>query len=351
MLNESGRVGAPPGVGMDCEAPNAAIPGGAASIGNDADRSKKSGSAGRERLVQRYPALYLALLALVALSLIWSYNWIVTKAVLRYVGALDFAALRCACGAVLLLVMLPLTGRSLKPPPWRPVLGIGVLQAAGMTGLSQLALITGGAGKTAVLVYTMPFWVMALAALLLNEKPRRIHYIAAAIAALGLLLVIEPWHWHGTLLSSLLAVAAGAAWAAGSVVAKQAFRHQSVDFLSLVTWQMAVGAVVLSVPAIATHKTPIIWSPYMLLALGYNVLLATALGWTLWLFILRVLPAGMAGLSTLMIPVMSVLWALWLLGEKPGLAEGGGIVLILLALMLLGGFELLRAALRRLVPD
>jgi drug/metabolite transporter (DMT)-like permease len=52
-----------------------------------------------------------------------------------------------------------------------------------------------------------------------------------------------------------------------------------------------------------------------------------------------------------MIPVMSVLWALWLLGEKPGLAEGGGIVLILLALMLLGGFEPLRAALRRLVPD
>ena len=292
--------------------------------------------------------LRLAVLALAALSLIWSYNWVVTKEVLRYVGALDFAALRCVFGAALLLVMLPLTGRSLKPPPWRPVLGIGLLQGAGMTGLSQLALTSGGAGKTAVLVYTMPFWVMALAALLPGEKPRRQHIIAAAVAALGLLLVIEPWHWRGTLLSSALALASGAAWAGGSVVAKLAFRQRSVDFLSLVAWQMAVGAVALAALALATHERPIIWSPYMLGALAYNVLLGTALGWTLWLFILRALPAGMAGLSTLIIPVLSVLWALWLLGEKPGLAEGGGIALILLALVLLGGLEPLRAALRRL---
>jgi drug/metabolite transporter (DMT)-like permease len=291
--------------------------------------------------------LRLAVLALVVLALIWSYNWVVTKSVLRYIGALDFAALRCTTGAVLLLTILPLTGRSLKPPPWRPVLGIGLLQAAGMTGLSQLALVAGGAGKTAVLVYTMPFWVMLLAALFLDEKPRRPQYAAAAIAALGLLLVIQPGQWHASLLSSLLAVASGAAWAAGSVVAKQAFRRQPVDLLSLTAWQMVVGAAVLSVLAAVTHKTAIVWSPYMLLALGYNAALATALGWVLWLFILRTLPAAVAGLSTLMIPVMSVLWALLLLGEKPSLAESGGITLIVLALALLGGLGSSRTTLRR----
>jgi drug/metabolite transporter (DMT)-like permease len=289
----------------------------------------------------------LAVFALVVLALIWSYNWIVTKSVLRYIGALDFAALRCASGAVVLLVILPLLGRSLKPPPWRPVLGVGVLQAAGMTGFSQLALVLGGAGKTAVLVYTMPFWVMLFAAWLLGEKPRLPQYVAAVIAALGLVLVIQPWQWHATLLSSLLAVASGASWAAGSVVAKRALRHQSVDLLRLTAWQMVVGAAVLSVLALATHQKPIVWSPPMLLALGYNAVLATALGWALWLFILRTLPAGVAGLSTLMIPVMSVLEALWLLGERPGLAESGGITLILLALALIGGPGPWRAALRR----
>jgi drug/metabolite transporter (DMT)-like permease len=194
----------------------------------------------------------------------------------------------------------------------------------------------------------MPFWVMLFAAWLLGEKPRLPHYAAAVIAALGLLLVIQPWQWHATLLSSLLAVASGASWAAGSVVAKRAFRHQSVDLLRLTAWQLVVGAAVLSVLAVATHKTPIVWSPHMLLALGYNAILSTALGWVLWLFIVRTLPAGVAGLASLMTPVMSVLEALWLLGEKPGAAEGGGIALILLALAFLGGAGTWRTALRRL---
>jgi len=297
-------------------------------------------------LEQSRRTTWLAVLALIALALIWSYNWIVTKSVLRYVGALDFAALRCLLGGALLLAALPLTGRSLKPPPWRPALAIGLLQVVGMTGLSQLALVAGDVGKTAVLVYTMPFWMILLAALFLSEKPRPSQSAAIAIGALGLLLVLQPWHWQGSLRSSLLALASGMAWAGGSVVAKRAFRHQAVDLLSLAAWQMVLGALVLAALAAATHQTPIVWSRYMVLALGYNVVLATALGWGLWLFILRALPAGVAGLSTLVIPVASVLLAWWLLGEQPDLAEGSGITLILLALALMGS-DTWRAGLRR----
>ena len=303
-------------------------------------------SVSERQLEQPRRATWLAVLALIALAWIWSYNWIVTKSVLRYVGALDFAALRCLLGGALLLAALPLTGRSLKPPLWRPALAIGLLQVVGMTGLSQLALVAGDVGKTAVLVYTMPFWMILLAALFLNEKPRPSQYLAIAIGALGLLLVLQPWHWHGSLLSSLLALASGMAWAGGSVVAKRAFRHQVVDLLSLAAWQMMLGALVLAALAAATHRTPIVWSRYMVLALSYNVVLATALGWGLWLFILRALPAGVAGLSTLVIPVASVLLAWWLLGEQPDLAEGSGIALILLALTLMGS-DTWRPGLRR----
>jgi drug/metabolite transporter (DMT)-like permease len=277
----------------------------------------------------------LAVLALIVLALIWSYNWIVTKSVLHYVGALDFSALRCALGALLLLVLLPLSGRPLKPPPWQPVLWVGLFQTVGMTGLSQLALVSGSAGKTAVLVYTMPFWVILLAVVFLGEKPQRSQCAAAAIAALGLALVVQPWQWQGSLSSSLLAAASGASWAAATVAAKRAFRRQGVDLLSLVAWQMAAGTVVLAALAVATHTTPIVWSAPMLLALGYTSVLATALGWTLWLFILRTLPTGVAGISTLMIPVASMLLAWWLLNERPNRVEGGGIGLILLALALL----------------
>jgi drug/metabolite transporter (DMT)-like permease len=297
--------------------------------------------------MQNRKVMGFALLALVVMALIWSYNWVVMKSVLQYMGALDFTALRCSLGALLLLAILPLSGRSLKPPPWRPVLWIGLFQTVGMSGMSQLALIAGGAGKTAVLVYTMPLWVILLAALFLNEKPRPAQYIATAIATFGLLLMLHPWQWQGALLSSFLAVASGLSWAAASVVTKRAFQQQNIDLLSLLAWQMVVGAVVLSVLALATHEKPIVWSSYALLALGYNAVFATALAWALWMFILRVLPAGVAGLSTLMIPVMSVLWAWWLLSERPNSAEGAGIGLILLALALIGVPENWRDAARR----
>ncbi|MDR2838200.1 MAG: DMT family transporter, partial [Azonexus sp.] len=267
--------------------------------------------------------------------------------VLQYIGPFDFNALRCIFGALVLMVMLPLTGRSLQPPPWKPVLWIGVLQTAGLSGLAQLALVSGGAGKTAVLVYTMPFWAILMTALLFKEKPRLSEYVAMLIAALGLVLVLQPWQWRGTPYSSLIAIGAGAAWAGGTLVAKRAFRHQSTDILSLLAWQTVVGAIALSALALTTHEKEIVWSSYLLLAIAYNAVVVTAVAWAMWLFVLRVLPVSVAGLSSLITPVMSVLWAWWLLGERPSLAEGGGITLIMLALASLGSFGALQAALRR----
>lgn len=74
------------------------------------------------------------------------------------------------------------------------------------------------------------------------------------------------------------------------------------------------------------------WQPVVFWALGYSAILATALAWSLWLFVLRNLPASIASLSTLAVPVCGVLFSRWLLGEEPGVVEGSGIVLIVVAL-------------------
>ncbi len=76
------------------------------------------------------------------------------------------------------------------------------------------------------------------------------------------------------------------------------------------------------------------WQPTVFWALAYSAILATALAWSLWLFVLKNLPASIASLSTLAVPVCGVLFSWWLLGENPGAVEGSGIVLIVLALAL-----------------
>lgn len=150
-----------------------------------------------------------ALLALVCLTGIWGYGWIVMKSVLPYVGAFDFAAMRCSLGAVLLLLVLKVRNRGMKPPPLLPTFIIGLLQTAGMVGFSQWALVNGGAGKVAILTYTMPFWVILMAALFLKERLRKVQYLATGIAVCGMVLILQPWKINSGIIGSLLALCSG----------------------------------------------------------------------------------------------------------------------------------------------
>ncbi|MCU7345634.1 DMT family transporter [Escherichia albertii] len=268
----------------------------------------------------------LAISGLVVLTLIWSYSWIFMKQVTSYIGAFDFTALRCIFGALVLFIVLLLRGRGMRPTPFKYTLAIALLQTCGMVGLAQWALVSGGAGKVAILSYTMPFWVVIFAALFLGERLRRGQYLAILIAAVGLLLVLQPWQLDfSSMKSAILAILSGVSWGASAIVAKRLYaRHPRVDLLSLTAWQMLYAALVMSVVALMVPQREIDWQPTVFWALA----------WSLWLFVLKNLPASIASLSTLAVPVCGVLFSWWLLGENPGTVEGSGIVLIVLALAL-----------------
>ena len=276
----------------------------------------------------------LALVGLLTLTLIWSYSWIAMKQVTLYIGAFDFTALRCITGALLLFIVLLLRGRGMRPTPFGYTLAIALLQTCGMIGLAQWALMSGGAGKVAILTYTMPFWVVIMAALFLGERMRRLQYAAIGVAAVGLCLVMQPWQLDlSSLKSALLAILSGISWGASAIVAKRMYRrHPGLDLLALTCWQMLYAAVIMSAVALLVPQQPVDWHPAVFGALAYSAILATALAWSLWLYVLRNLPAGIASLSTLAVPVFGVLFSWWLLGEKPDGLETVGIVLIVFAL-------------------
>ncbi|TAH49442.1 MAG: EamA family transporter [Betaproteobacteria bacterium] len=277
----------------------------------------------------------LAVLALVLMSLIWGYNWVVMKKVIRYVDPFDFSAIRTLLGAATLFFVLVALRRPMRIAALPQVALLGLLQTAAFTALIQWALVAGGAGKTAVLVYTMPFWVLPMAWWLLGERIKGSQWFAIAIAGLGLVLVLEPWAMRGSLFSNLLAIAGGLTWAASAVLAKRMRRDHAFDLLSLTAWQMLFGALALCVIAVLHPSRPIDPTPYFFGALAFNAVLATGLAWLLWLYVLQHLSTGLAGLSTLGIPMIGAL-AGWLeLGERPGPAELTGMVLIGTALVLI----------------
>lgn len=66
---------------------------------------------------------------------------------------------------------------------------------------------------------------------------------------------------------------------------------------------MLYAALVMSVVALLVPQREIDWQPTVFWALAYSAILATALAWSLWLFVLKNLPASIASLSTLAVPV------------------------------------------------
>jgi len=277
----------------------------------------------------RRKALFVLLLPI----LIWSYNWIVMKRVLTWIGPFDFSAMRFVFGALVLFALMLARGASLKPPPLMQTILIGVTQTAGFQALVQWALVDGGAGRTALLAYTMPFWVVPLAWWLLADRPGVRQWLSIGVAAVGLVFVLEPWHGVGGARSAALAIGGGLCWAIGTVLSKRLFLRGGVNALSLTTWQMAFGAIALTLLALATHDAPIRWSNGLVVALVYNAVIASGLAWLLWSWVVERLPANVVGVSSLAVPIAGIALAWALLGEQPSAMEAIGIVLIVVALV------------------
>jgi drug/metabolite transporter (DMT)-like permease len=127
------------------------------------------------------------------------------KLAVQYTSPFQFAALRTFLGAVMLFLVLALTKRSLALKEFPTMLALGLLQTCGFTGLLIWALVSGGAGKTAVLSYTMPFWVMLFAWPMLGEKVQGWQWLAVALALFGIV-VFDPLHIKGDGFSMPLAL-------------------------------------------------------------------------------------------------------------------------------------------------
>ncbi|MGA8278416.1 MAG: EamA family transporter [Rhodanobacteraceae bacterium] len=299
----------------------------------------------------RLDARFAALGALILLTLIWSYNWIVMKQVLRFAGPFDFAALRYVFGSAVLFAILIVRGDSLRPPPLVQTLLIGLAQTTGFQALVQLALVHGGAGKTALLAFTMPFWSVLLAWLLIAERPLRRQVLSLAMALAGLVLILEPWRDFGSAPSAALAIGGGMCWATGVVLSKRLFARNQTGVLSLTAWQMLAGTVGLVLIALVADEPPVQWSHYFIGALIYNGVLSSGLAWLLWSFIVERLPTPIASLSSLSIPITGVLLAWWLLGERVSAIEGCGIVLVATALLVVNARRRQAARLQSPEPD
>jgi drug/metabolite transporter (DMT)-like permease len=263
------------------------------------------------------------------------------KVGLRHAHPFDFAALRVGIGCVLLFAIVRVRGGTLVLPGYRMAVLLGLMQVALFVALSQFALLTAGPGKTSVLVFTMPFWMIVFAHFVLHERMRGAQWFAVALAFAGLVLIVAPWNLT-SLAGSVLAVVAGSVWAVSAVLSKK--WPTAASPLLFTAWQLLFGFIALSLLAVLHPHAPVQWTGEFWMALLFSSILATGIGWWLWTYVLARSTAGIAGLNSLGIPVVAVASSALQLGERPPPLEIVGMLAIGAALGLIAWLGLRRHA-------
>ena len=270
--------------------------------------------------------------ALGLLYLIWGFNWVVMKEANLFFQPVLFVTYRFVIGAaVLLLVVLWL--RIPLPPAryWKWIVLTGVLQVAANNVASQIGMQYLGAGLVAVLNYSMPIWVAVLAHIFLQERLTRqkVAGILLSMAGLFILLNIDT---YGSLAAILLVLSGAFAWAVASVLIK--LKLWDCDMLQYTTWQLTAGAVLLAVYTAAEGAGSVDWSWMAIACLFYNGVLASALAFFLWSFILSHMEAGKASVAILAVPVVGVVCGILFLGEALTVHTALGMLLIMVSILL-----------------
>ena len=276
-----------------------------------------------------------AYITLVALTVIWGSNWIVMKLALMSAHPVVFNIQRTWVAVVALFIVMAVQRRLAWPQAWQPVIVTGFLAVVVNAASTTLALAYGGTGRTAVLVFTMPFWTLLIAWIVLHERIGRTLLIAVAFAFVGLALVVEPWRWEGDLTSKLWAVCSGFGWAAATVATKYYRQRHDFDMLNFLAWHLLVGVLPLTPLPWLMDFPETQWSPTFAGLLVWTAVVSTALGFLLWIEVLRHLTAGTASLNMFAIPVIALVSSMVVFGERLTSSEWAGIGCIAAGLAIL----------------
>ena len=219
--------------------------------------------------------------------------------------------------------MLAAAQRRLRLPPRHdlPVLvSIALLHMVGFGVLSSVGLQTVPTGRSVVLAYTTPLWVVPGAALFLGERltPRRM--VGVVLGVTGLAVLFNPlafdWTQRGAVLGNLAILAAALLWAA-SILHIRGHRWRSTPF-DLVPWETLLATVVLVPLAYALAGPPAFALDAPLAAmLLYAGVPGTALAYWAVAMASRHLPAITTSLGLLATPVVSIVVAAVWLQELP----------------------------------
>ncbi|MCX7931929.1 MAG: DMT family transporter [Rhodovarius sp.] len=266
-------------------------------------------------------------------ALSWGSNWPMLKLLLEELPPMTARGVAGVAAGVMLAALAWPAGQRLAVAwaLWPRLALAALLNVMAWMGFATIGLLWLGAAEAAILAYTAPVWTALLAWPVLGEvpTPRRAAALVLALAGVlvlfggrGIALGLEKLPGMGLLL------AAGFLFALGTVLAKR--RPLPLPPLAAAAWQVGLGCAPLLVFGLLSEPQP--WRDLSAAGWFFLVWMAVVplgLAYLMWFEALKRVSATLAGIGTMLAPMVGVAGAAMFLGEAFGWREGAALLCIL----------------------
>lgn len=280
------------------------------------------------------------LLFLTVLSVTWGVNWPMMKLALQDIPVWTFRSLCLMVGGSTLLLITWLSRQPVALPHGKlaAIAFVSIFNITGWHLCSAYGLLHTGGGRAAIIGYTMPLWTSIFSVYILKTKPSRRQVLAlmSGMAALVTLLADDLRNLSGAPLGVIFMLLAALNWGFGTILVKK-IDWGGMSVLALTGWQQLIGGIPIVIGWWILEPIPD-FSKYSLSALaglGYAVFIAMVFCHTAYFKLVSLVPAHVAAMGVMAVPVVGVVSSAWILGETIGWPEWLALAFVVTLMLLL----------------
>ncbi|HXV24123.1 MAG TPA: DMT family transporter [Alphaproteobacteria bacterium] len=273
-----------------------------------------------------------AILLLAFVTFAWGFSWPVTKVALEQVPVWHLRAGTTLIGGLGMLALARLLGHAVSVSRGE-LLWLAVLAQFNVTGWCLFSAYGVGlmdAGRAGIIAFTMPIWAAMLAAIIGQERMTATKLLALALGVAGLCALLLP-QWRSVLAGPygvLAMLGSAVSWAIGTLGIKH--RRWSSTAAVQSGWQLFFGSLPMAAGMMLVDERFDVaaldgagWATLL-----YLIVISMLLAQWAWFRTVHALSATIAGIGTLMVPVIGVIGGAVWLGERIGFAEVAALLLI-----------------------
>jgi drug/metabolite transporter (DMT)-like permease len=198
-------------------------------------------------------------------------------------------------------------------------------------GVSQMP-----AGRASIIAFTMPLWATLIAAYVLGERITITKVAGLLLGLLGLGVLIGPdlLILKRAPVGAFFMLLAAISWAIGTVLLKKI--SWQLPTLSNIAWQLLLSSIPVTLVATWSEPLPDLTTLSVPAVIALIYLFLFPMSFCQWAYFKTVglLPASIAAIGTLMVPVIGVYSSYLILDEQVGIADLLALLLVLSALVL-----------------